>query len=72
MYFICKSHDAFSVILKLHDEWLDVFALCLPFSNCAFSVGVEILLLLVQKGLGLQTCMVMVLEVLLLLFFLNV
>jgi hypothetical protein len=47
------SHNALFVVFKFHDEWLDVLALCLPLANALLGIGVKVLLLLVQQGLGL-------------------
>ena len=48
------SEDTLLVVLELHDEGLDVLALGLPRLDAPFSVGVEVLLLLVEQRLGLQ------------------
>ena len=49
------SLDAFLVVFELHDERLDVFALGLPGGDGALRVRVEILLLLVDERLGLES-----------------
>ena len=49
------SLDALLVVLELHDERLDVLALGLPVGDGVLGVRVEVLLLLVDEGLGLQS-----------------
>lgn len=56
------SLDALLVVLELHDEGLDVLALSLPVGDGVFGVGVEVLLLLVDKGLGLEGVDLLLLE----------
>lgn len=47
-----QSHYALFVVFKFHDDGLDIFALGLPLTDALFSIRVEILFLLVQKGLS--------------------
>ena len=58
-----SSDNALLVILKLHDEWLDILALSLPFADALLSVGVEVLLLLVEESLSLDGVSLLSLEV---------
>ena len=61
--FLLQSSDgALLVVFELHDERLNVLALVLPFWDGSLSVGVEVLLLLVKKGLGLQRINLALLE----------
>ena len=60
---MCCSEDAFLVVLKLHDERLDVLALSLPVLDALLSVAVEVLLLLVEKSLRLEGISLLLLEV---------
>ena len=48
------SDDALLVVLELHDERLDVLALGRPILDAFLGVAVEVLLLLVDKGLSLE------------------
>ena len=56
------SLDALLVVLELHDERLDVLTLTLPVLDALLSVRVEVLLLLVEKGLSLEGCSLLILE----------
>ena len=49
------SLDALLVVLELHDERLHVLALGLPGGDGALGVRVEVLLLLVDERLGLES-----------------
>ena len=49
------SLDALLVVLELHDERLHVLALSLPSGDSVLGVRVEVLLLLVDKRLGLES-----------------
>ena len=49
------SLDALLVVLELHDERFHVLALRLPGGDGALGVRVEVLLLLVDKRLGLES-----------------
>ena len=59
-----RSHDALLVVFEFHDKWLDVLALALPLADTLLCVGVEVFLLLVQKGLSLHGCLLLFLELL--------
>ena len=48
------SLDTFLVVLELHDERLDVFALGLPGGDGVLCVRVEVLLLLIDESLCLE------------------
>ena len=56
------SLDAFLVVFELHDERLDVFALGLPGGDGVLGVRVEVLLLLVDERLGLESVGLSLLE----------
>ena len=56
------SEDALLVVLELHDQRLDVLALTLPVLDALLSIRVEVLLLLVEKGLSLEGCSLLFLE----------
>ena len=56
------SQDTLFVVLELHDERLDVLASTLPLVDALLSVGVEVLLLLVDEGLCLHGGHLLLLE----------
>ena len=58
-----SSHYTLLVVLKLHDEWLDIFALSLPLCNCLLSIWVEVLLLLFEQCLGFERISLTLLKV---------
>ena len=58
-----SSDNALLVILKLHDEWLNVLALALPLADALFSIRVEALLLLVEESLRLDSILLLSLEI---------
>ena len=57
-----SSEHTLLVVLELHDERLDVLTLTLPVLDALLSVRVEVLLLLVEKGLSLEGCSLLILE----------
>jgi len=57
-----SSSNALLVILKLHNEWLNVLALALPLGDGFFSIRVELLLLLVEERLCLDSIVLILLE----------
>lgn len=61
---ITSSKHAFLVVLELHNERLDVLALSLPVLDALLSVAVEVLLLLIDKGLSLESIRLRLLELL--------
>jgi len=60
-----RSHNLFLVILKLHNDGLDVLSLALPLLKALFSVRIEVLFLLVLESLIVEGLMLVVDEVLL-------
>jgi hypothetical protein len=59
-----QSHYALFVVFKFHDDWLNIFALRLPLTNALLSIGVEVLFLLVKKGLSFRSSFLIVNELL--------
>ena len=57
-----SSSNALLVILKLHNEGLNVLALALPLGDGFFSVRIELLLLLVEECLCLDSIVLILLE----------
>ena len=51
----CRRRDYHSGVLELHDERLHVLALSLPSGDSVLGVRVEVLLLLIDKRLGLES-----------------
>ena len=59
---VVDSENVLLVVLELHDQRLDVLALTLPVLDAFLSVRVEVLLLLVEKGLSLEGSGLLLLE----------
>ena len=59
-----SSLNAFLVVLKLHNERLNIFALSLPLRDSLLGVRVKVLLLLIQKSLSLESIGLFILELL--------
>ena len=49
-----SSLNAFLVVLKLHNERLNIFAFSLPLRDSFLGVRVKVLLLLISKSLSLE------------------
>jgi len=56
------SQDTFLVILKLHDERLNIFALGLPLFDALFGVSVEVFFVLIKQSLSLKSSQLIVFE----------
>jgi len=59
-----SSDNALFVVLELHDEGLNIFALALPLRDGLLGIRVEVLLLLVEERLSLDGVGLLVLELL--------
>ena len=59
-----QSHYALFVVFKFHDDRLNIFSLGLPLTDALLSIRVEVLFLLVEKGLSFRSSFLIVYELL--------